>query len=218
MTHQQFIALIRQPKKVGAENLIDLKEMVEHYPYFVSARLLLAKASQQSNSIHFARNLTLASLYCANKRWLYYYIYPEKELSSESYRRVGSENATGGYFDIIQAINNEGGDTKKSLSNLAERLKSARSMVMTPVAKPILEVKKTEESDEKTPLKKTAQDYFQSEEIEISEKNAKKMILERKYSQAISILRELNLNNPKKSVYFADQIRFLEKVIENSKK
>jgi len=31
-------------------------------------------------------------------------------------------------------------------------------------------------------------------------------------------LRALNLNNPKKSVYFADQIRFLEKVIANSKK
>jgi len=26
------------------------------------------------------------------------------------------------------------------------------------------------------------------------------------------------MNNPKKSVYFADQIRFLEKVIETSKK
>ena len=45
----------------------------------------------------------------------------------------------------------------------------------------------------------------------------KKMIEERKYSEAIEILRSFNLNNPKKSVYFADQIRFLEKVILNSK-
>ena len=54
--------------------------------------------------------------------------------------------------------------------------------------------------------------------MEISEINAKKLIAERKYKDAIEILRCLNLNNPKKSVYFADQIRFLEKVIENSKK
>jgi len=53
---------------------------------------------------------------------------------------------------------------------------------------------------------------------EISESNAKKLIIEHKYPEAIEILRALNLNNPKKSVYFADQIRFLEKVIANSKK
>jgi virulence-associated protein VapD len=53
---------------------------------------------------------------------------------------------------------------------------------------------------------------------DISESNAKKLIIEKKYTEAIVILRQLNFSNPKKSVYFADQIRFLEKVIEISKK
>ena len=215
MTHQEFIALIKQPKKVGAENLIDLKEMVEHYPYFVPARLMLAKASQQSNSIHFARNLKLAALYCSSRRWLYYYIYPEKALSTESYRKLGVEKPSGGYFDMMVAVENEGGDTKNTLRNLADRLKSARSMVVIPTSQPKNVIK--ESDDTKLPENKS-QDYPIALEVEISENNAKKMIQERKYSQAISILRELNLSNPKKSVYFADQIRFLEKVIENSKK
>ena len=50
------------------------------------------------------------------------------------------------------------------------------------------------------------------------EVQAKKLIAERKYSDAIEILQKLNLNNPKKSVYFADKIRFLEKIVENAKK
>jgi hypothetical protein len=54
--------------------------------------------------------------------------------------------------------------------------------------------------------------------LDLSECNAKKLIREHKYMEAIEILKLLNLNNPKKSVYFADQIRFLEKVIVNSKK
>ncbi len=39
-----------------------------------------------------------------------------------------------------------------------------------------------------------------------------------KYEKALDIIRRLNLNNPKKSIYFADQMRFLEKLILNSNK
>ncbi len=39
-----------------------------------------------------------------------------------------------------------------------------------------------------------------------------------RYSQAIEIIRQLSLQYPKKNVYFADQIRFLEKLIINNNK
>jgi hypothetical protein len=218
MTQHEFITLIKQPNSVIVENMPDLKEMVEHYPYFAPTRLLLAKASQHSNSIHFSRNLKLAAIYSASRSWLYYYIHPEKALSTESYRRVGVEKPSGGYFDMIQTVENEGGDTKQSLKDLAERLKSARSLVVNTAAKPIIKPNDIVEKKEIVVHESISVDYFASNDIEISENEAKKMIKERKYKQAISILRELNLSNPKKSVYFADQIRFLEKVIENSKK
>jgi len=37
-----------------------------------------------------------------------------------------------------------------------------------------------------------------------------------RYSKALEIIKRLNLNYPKKSIYFADQIRFLEKLIINT--
>ncbi|GHT19100.1 hypothetical protein AGMMS4957_02640 [Bacteroidia bacterium] len=43
-------------------------------------------------------------------------------------------------------------------------------------------------------------------------------IKQKKYEQALRMLRKLNLENPEKSRYFADQIRFLEKLINNTKK
>ena len=39
-----------------------------------------------------------------------------------------------------------------------------------------------------------------------------------RYSKALEIIRQLNLQYPKKNAYFADQIRFLEKVIINNNK
>ncbi|MBD5341457.1 MAG: hypothetical protein HDR94_07775 [Bacteroides sp.] len=53
-----------------------------------------------------------------------------------------------------------------------------------------------------------------SEEPSLSESLAKMMIKNGNYQKAIEIITEISLNNPKKSVYFADQIRFLKKLIK----
>lgn len=221
MTHEEFISLVKQPETVNAKHLSDLQEMIERYPYFAHAQLFYAKALQESNSVHFGANLKKTSLYCASRRWLYYYLHPEKKLSTQSYRRERNGKSSGEYFDMINGVESEGGDTKQSLKNLAERLKSARAMV---VNLPEQREKENKAAIEINPVNKikvvtvVSQDYFSLVEPEISEINAKKLILEKKYKDAVEILRRLNFNNPKKSVYFADQIRFLEKVIENSKK
>lgn len=39
-----------------------------------------------------------------------------------------------------------------------------------------------------------------------------------RYTKALEIIKRLNLNYPKKNAYFADQIRFLEKLIINNNK
>jgi hypothetical protein len=46
---------------------------------------------------------------------------------------------------------------------------------------------------------------------------AKIYIKQRRYSKALEIIKKLSLKYPKKNVYFADQIRFLEKLIINTK-
>lgn len=43
-------------------------------------------------------------------------------------------------------------------------------------------------------------------------------VKQKRYDKALQIIRNLSLNYPEKSIYFADQIRFLEKLIINTKK
>ena len=45
---------------------------------------------------------------------------------------------------------------------------------------------------------------------------AKIYIKQRRYGKALEIIRRLSLKYPKKNAYFADQIRFLEKLFQNS--
>lgn len=47
----------------------------------------------------------------------------------------------------------------------------------------------------------------------IPEEKARNLIKNRKYAEALAIIEDLNLNNPEKSIYFADQIRFLKKLV-----
>ncbi len=54
------------------------------------------------------------------------------------------------------------------------------------------------------------EDYF-------TETLAKIYIRQGRYNKALEIIQRLNLNYPKKNAYFADQIRFLEKLILNNR-
>ena len=60
----------------------------------------------------------------------------------------------------------------------------------------------------------------QQEELDDSyftETLAKIYIKQHRYEKALEIIKKLSLNYPKKNAYFADQIRFLEKLIINAK-
>ena len=50
---------------------------------------------------------------------------------------------------------------------------------------------------------------------ELSEALFKLMVKNKNYRKALEIINELSLKNPKKSIYFAYQTRFLEKLIKN---
>ena len=71
-------------------------------------------------------------------------------------------------------------------------------------------------SDEGVPT-----DGMQTEEDEddscFTETLAKIYVKQQRYSKALEIIKKLNLKYPKKNAYFADQIRFLEKLIINAK-
>ncbi len=68
------------------------------------------------------------------------------------------------------------------------------------------------------------EDMFEEEEYNqpidesfYTESLASIYIKQRKYARALEIIKSISLKNPEKNIYFADQIRFLEKLIINVK-
>ena len=70
------------------------------------------------------------------------------------------------------------------------------------------------ETDEEVTLKSASDELDDSC---FTETLAKIYIKQRRYDKALEIIKKLSLNYPKKNAYFADQIRFLEKLIINAK-
>ena len=61
------------------------------------------------------------------------------------------------------------------------------------------------------------EEISKGEESYFTETLSRIYIKQGRYEKALEIITQLNLNIPKKNAYFADQIRFLEKLISNNK-
>jgi len=248
----QFLNLVDNPGDVSAEQVQDLKEISEKFPYFTAARVLYLKSLQLSKGDSFQEELNRTVLYVADKKWLNYYLNPDNQLQPDT-GTVRNEKFTGSYFDLLDVAEAPGGESSHKLKSIAEKLKAARlnkedkqpealpktdevietvpeTKVVQPeivVVKPAIEnpepaekeiievVPVAEETAEKEDLLVEVLDSA-VQDTQKMEEEVKVLISKRSYREAIEILEQLNLINPKKSVYFADQIRFLKKVIENS--
>lgn len=70
---------------------------------------------------------------------------------------------------------------------------------------------------ETTPSTETPTEENELKEELFTETLAKIYIKQQRYDKALRIIRSISLNYPEKNIYFADQIRFLEKLINNNK-
>ncbi len=229
MTKDNFISLLKNPEGFTPNIIAELKEMTEQYPYFAHPHLLLAKAMHLTNDLQSEVYMKRAGIYAADRRNLYYLLHPDKAQLSEPVKAERESSISGNYFDMIEKVESKGGDAKQSLKSLAEKLKAAREAMSSKQESLKLEESTNENLKNSPPdLTKVVRiptpDYFQIEERtsetenKITEEYAKKLIKDKKFREAIAILNELNLIYPKKSSYFADQIRFLEKILVNIKK
>ena len=218
MTKNDFYKWVKHPELLGEKQIQDLRILCEQYPLFVPAHILLVKALQNSGSVHFQPEMKSKSLFVPDVRKFFFYLYPEEKLSEVQFKR--DDKYSGNYFDMLRVAGVSAETQENSLKKLAEKLKQARNMIaLVPPSKEQKKHTAIVPNVEKKEIVVPVIDYFKLDDLD-SERNAgnmekkfKFLIQQKKYTEALQILKELNLINPKKSIYFADQIRFLEKVL-----
>ncbi|VBB45330.1 hypothetical protein TRIP_D300186 [uncultured Paludibacter sp.] len=123
MTYENFISYIEHPENLAEEQIPELKELIEKFPYFGAAHWLYLKALKNTNSIYYGAELNKTAVFSQERRQLYFFIHPEELETKNNRERVSKD---GSYFDMIESFESSDENKRQSLKSLAERLKAAR--------------------------------------------------------------------------------------------
>lgn len=167
------------------KDLFELKRLVEKYPYTEIFRLIYLRELKKRDEELFEQELQSSSAHFTNRRFAYYFVNDIKVSAFSSLMDYDTAMISTDYFALDPSES-----AKESLRQLAAKLREAR-------------LAKISEEAEKS-----------DDEAKISDKErVRRLVGEKKYFEALRLLKKINLNNSEKNAYFAVQIKYLETIL-----
>ena len=240
-----LIELTRHPERMDRDTLYELRSQVALYPYYQTLRLLMLQNLYLLHDPGFDEELRRAAIYITDRRVLFNMVEAaHNKHRAVSAPQPGGGNRTAELIDsFLDAIPQEEPQPRKRRPTPADAAIDYVAYLLdteseTPQTEPesVLEMRgqnlidtfinadkgRFTLSDVPLPADDTPKEPEEPEE-EVGEEYftetlARIYIKQGRYLKALEIIRRLSLQVPKKNAYFADQIRFLEKVIINNSK
>ncbi|MBO4849749.1 MAG: tetratricopeptide repeat protein [Prevotella sp.] len=238
-----LIALIKHPERMNKETLYELRQLIASHPCHQAARLLMLQNLYLLHDSSFDDELQRAALFITDRTQLFNLVEARHyQLKPEGLPAAAKEGEDRTMSLIDDFLNQSTGETDKRVK---QKRKPTATDATVDYAAYLMETDYGGDNDD-TPqmrgqglidkfineeggkLKLQEKDDILSPPSQEEQKNADEgyftatlaqiYVKQGRYSKALEIIKRLNLNYPKKSAYFADQIRFLEKLIINNKK
>lgn len=226
MNRTEIIKYLINPELVANAPSNELRHLVEIYPYCESLHWIYLRSLYINDDAIFEDELMKYGMHISNRHLFYNYLTTNETTDNEINNSQLSTPVKTQYIASLQTTDyfslEQNPAQKQSLQQLAAQLKAARLARQNRHETQDARRKMRETSDKSesptNPTGLTSPTNNSQFSEEFTEENAKKLIREQKYSEAIEILRAISLNNPKKSANFALQIKFLETIINNHNK
>jgi len=244
MMQQRLYKWIKHPEQLNRETLYELRTLLARYPYFQTARLLYLKNLYLLHDIAFGEELRRAALYIADRRVLFTLVEGDSHTLKALERQLVVEENPGAdrTLSLIDAFLSSLPEepaapgimtlpVEAATDYTAYLMQEPAEVKEAPVEVPKLKGQEwidhfLEKSEEQPLIASVVEDEDdssveiveeQDEESYFTETLAKIYVKQQRYSKALEIITRLNLKYPEKNAYFADQIRFLKKLIINTK-
>lgn len=207
MTTAELNHYIAHPEQLNKSTLSDIQQLADMYPYCATFTILYAKNLWNVNDLRFKAFVQKAALSTYHRDVLQQLMaipavavndYSHSFISTSTVQRFNDEPAPYQLADLPD-------------SEPAKPLKQQDLIDKFIASNPKIHLSDKFEYEE-------PQNLTQNEVSEsvFTESLAKIYIKQGQYEKALHIFEKLNLKYPEKNTYFADQIRFLTKIIQNS--
>ena len=239
-----LVRLINHPELMSKETLYELRNIVALYPYYQTARILMLKNMYLLHDSAFDDELRRTALYVTDRSMLFQLVesahYEFKNPSEEATNKIETSNDDR-TISIIDNFLDSAPEQELEPQNEPKRKPTPADAAVDYVAYLLKTESEEDDTSEQSPQLKGQElidDFINKEKGKISlqdeteyepeeetvedegssyftETLARIYIKQGRYSKALEIIQRLYLEYPKKNRYFADQIRFLQKLILN---
>lgn len=242
----EITELINHPERMDRDTLYELRSMLALHPYFQTARLLMLQNLYLLHDPAFDEELRRAAVYITDRKVIFQMVeaahyqlrhqlsansqkptansqssrtidlidtfldsIPQEEATDEKPKRKPTPaDAAVDYVAYLLATEDDNADVKpapqmKGQDLIDTFLEQEKGRIM-------LDLPEEPSDDDHDHEEEGEEEYF-------TETLARIYIKQGRYQRALDIITRLSERYPKKNAYFADQIRFLEKLIKNSK-
>ena len=242
--NRHIIDYIRRPDTIDDDAIAQLQALTQEHPYFHIARILLLQALYKKHDPTYDETLRRTAVLVPSREAIFrlteepHYTQAEErkryeETTDDSESRTVSlidnfleaQNPVSPVSHPIDAAQDYIGYLLQQESRQGTQRQEALPMNGGGVVEDFLEnehgriVLDDNLEDEQNESQSDNSNVYENDENNeiLTEIMAGIYIKQGKYENAVKIIRQLSLKYPKKNRYFADQIRFLEKLIINNK-
>ena len=241
---RHIIDYIRRPDTIDDDAIAQLQALTQEHPYFHIARIMLLQALYKKHDPAYDETLRRTAILVPNREAIFRLTEEPHYTQAEERKRYeettdDSESRTVSLIDNfleaqtpvspvshpIDAAQDYIGYLLQQESRQGTQRQEALPMNGGGVVEDFLEnehgriVLDDNLEDEQNESQSDNSNVYENDENNeiLTEIMAGIYIKQGKYENAVKIIRQLSLKYPKKNRYFADQIRFLEKLIINNK-
>ena len=216
MRAEKVIILIKNPNTIKETSISDLENMLLKFPYFQIGQLLLTRGLLNTESIRYNKQLKMAAAYSAKRNKLFNLITLNKNsLTDANIIVTKTLESTEERLELGKPLHFSKDETHSfsewlTLLNIKKIKRKRNSMTNN-----FLKKQRNISTEKKEIFFKAARNSKQSlvENNDLITPTLAKVYLEQEhYQKAISAYKKLSLKYPKKSSFFAAQIKLINKL------
>ena len=224
LKNEQFIKYLKQPELLNQSTVLELKEIIDDYPFFPSARMLYLRNLKNINSYKFEQELVKHAIFIPDRALLYrlldvqeknkdrFELLPYDEDVFQQFfdeKTDEPDNEGTNFFDFqiansFQLIDDKLPKDEKEVAHSDDLIDKFINGIN--VDSPLIEL------TPETGMILSEQSNLIGEDL-ITETLAKVYLRQGLYKEALQSYEKLSLKFPEKNSYFATQIEKIEKLI-----